>query len=73
LRGTRHVEEALHCDDGWVYQDAATAHHTAGYSRWAATHAHPIYGIGCDTGPATIYLQFRPYVDRYLDHALAAS
>jgi hypothetical protein len=64
------LEDALHCDDGWVYQTAATAHHTAGYSMWAATHGSPMYGIGCNTGPATIYLQFSPY-RRQVAHALA--
>jgi hypothetical protein len=64
------LEEALHCDDGPIDQTAATAHHTSRYSVWAATHAVRLYGIGCDAGPATIFLEFSPYKSD-LEHALA--
>ena len=64
------LEEALHCDDGPVDQTAAIAHHTAGYSVWAATHADRLLGVGCDAGPATIYMRFSPYRST-LEHALA--
>ena len=64
------LEEALHCDDGAVDQTAAIAHHTAGYSLWAATHANRLMGVGCDAGPATIYMRFSPYRST-LAHALA--
>jgi hypothetical protein len=64
------LEEALQCEDGPVDQTAAIAHHTAGYSAWAATHAMRLMGIGCDAGPATIYMRFSPYRST-LAHALA--
>jgi hypothetical protein len=64
------LEEALHCHDGAVDQTAAIAHHTSGYSLWAATHAVRLMGVGCNTGPATIYMRFSPYRSD-LDHALA--
>jgi hypothetical protein len=64
------LEEALHCDDGPVDQTAAIAHRVAGYSVWAATHAERLMGVGCDAGPATIYLRFSPYRST-LDDALA--
>jgi hypothetical protein len=64
------LEAALQCDDGPVNQTAAIAHHTAGYSPWASTHAERLYGIGCDAGPATILLEFSPYRSQ-LQHALA--
>lgn len=55
------LEEALHCDDGVADLPAATAHHTAGFSEWAVTHADRISGIGCDAGPATVYMHYSPY------------
>jgi hypothetical protein len=64
------LEEALHCSDGPVSLPAAIAHHTGRYSEWAVTHAIRIVGIGCDTGPATIFMQFSPYRSE-LAHALA--
>jgi hypothetical protein len=64
------LEAALRCDDGPINQTAAIAHHTAGYSLWASTHAERLYGIGCDAGPATILLEFSPYGSD-LEHALA--
>jgi len=64
------LESALHCDDGAADQTAAIAHHTGGYSLWAATHAERLLGIGCDAGPATIYMRYSPYRSM-LDHALA--
>jgi hypothetical protein len=65
------LEEALHCSDGPVDLPASIAQRTGGYSSWAATHAERIFGIGCDAGPATIYLQFSPYRSE-LAHALAS-
>ncbi len=64
------LEEALHCEDGPADSTAAVAHHTAGYSIWAATHAERLLGIGCDAGPATIYMRFSPYRST-LEHAMA--
>lgn len=64
------LEEALHCDDGVADLPAAIAHHTAGFSEWAVTHANRISGIGCDAGPATVYMQYSPYGSD-TNHALA--
>ena len=55
------LEEALHCDDGVADLPAAIAHHTAGFSEWAVMHADRISGIGCDAGPATVYMRYSPY------------
>lgn len=65
------LESALHCSDGASDLPASIARHTAGYSEWAATHASRIYGIGCDAGPATVFLQFSPYRHE-VEHALAS-
>jgi hypothetical protein len=65
------LADALGCSPP-VNQQAAIAHHTSGYSEWAATHAIRILGVGgCETGPATIYMRFSPYGDD-LQHALAS-
>jgi hypothetical protein len=64
------LEAALHCDDGPSEQTAAIASRAGRYSTWAATHASRLYGIGCDAGPATIYIQFSPYRST-LERALA--
>ncbi len=37
---------------------AAIAHHTAGYSLYAADHASSIFGEGCEAGPATTFIRF---------------
>ena len=58
------LEAALHCDDGPSDQTAATASRVGRYSEWAAMHAIRLYGVGCDAGPATIVLEFSPYVYR---------
>jgi hypothetical protein len=63
------LEEELRCDGGPIDQTAAIAHHTAGYSVWATTHAVRLLGVGCGAGPATIYMRFSPHratVDRAL-------
>lgn len=65
------LESALHCSDGAADLPASIARHTAGYSEWASTHASRIYGIGCDAGPATVFLQFSPYRHE-VQHALAS-
>ena len=58
------LEAALHCDDGPSNQTAAGASRIGRYSKWAATNAIRLYGVGCDAGPATIVLEFSPYVYR---------
>lgn len=65
------LEDALQCDDGPVDQTAAIAHRVSGYSVWATTHAERLMGIGCDAGPATIYMRFGLYRST-VDDALAS-
>ena len=65
------LEDSLRCTDGVTDLPAVIARRTAGYSDWATAHASRIYGIGCNAGPATVFLQFSQYRHE-VDHALAS-
>lgn len=63
------LADALGCPSPTPH-NAAYAHHGPGYSVFAAEHAVKILGIGgCETGPATMYLEYEASMD--MSHVLA--